>query len=300
MHSTIKTLYKTLAAIIGLSPAVTFADNHFLSIAESLCENPELSNPLLTDYRRDENEIVVRGTLLGKEYNYRSEALDIKFEVIEPPGRPRRSALTTSTNNGGVSKPALRLVLSHECELTQAQRISYNGNTATYVESLDNSLSPIEEKIWLNPPLPKNAGRSGGLKVALIDSGVNYTLPEIADALAVDEKGKLIGYDFWDQDGTPYDANPARSPFFVQRHGTRTASILIREAPDIALVPYRYPRPDMTRMTQLIEHAASHSVRIIGMPLGSNDYKEWLAFGEAAEAHPQILFIVSAGNNGFW
>jgi len=298
MHSIIKSMCKALVTFLSLGSPLVFADSHYLNIAESLCANPQIANPLLEDYQREESEIVVRGSRLGTEYNFRSETLHIKFEVIEPPGRPRRSALTTNTIDGNLSKPVLRLVLSNECELTQAQRINYEDDAAIYIEPLDESLAPLPDKIWLNPPLPQDTGRSDGLRVALIDSGVNYTLPEIANALALDEHGKLIGYDFWDQDSTPYDANPARSPFFVQRHGTRTASILLREAPDIALVPYRYPRPDMTRMAQLIEHAASHSVRIIGMPLGSNNYKEWLAFGEAASAHPEILFIVSAGNNG--
>ena len=99
-------------------------------------------------------------------------------------------------------------------------------------------------------------------------------------------------------DAQPFDAHPAQSPFMVQRHGTRTASIVIDEAPGIAIVPYRYPRPDMTRMTDLIEHAATNQVRIIGMPLGGNRFSDWGSFQKAAEAHPEILFIASAGNNG--
>ena len=34
------------------------------------------------------------------------------------------------------------------------------------------------------------------------------------------------------------------------------------------------------------------------MPLGSNNQNEWTDFSAAAEQHPEILFIVSAGNNG--
>ena len=88
----------------------------------------------------------------------------------------------------------------------------------------------------------------------------------------------LIGYDFWDMDDLPYDAHPVDSGFFVQRHGTRTASILLREAPAIELVPYRYPRPDMSRMHALIEHADANGVSILGMPLGSNRPEDWGAF----------------------
>jgi hypothetical protein len=127
---------------------------------------------------------------------------------------------------------------------------------------------------------------------------VNYLLPEINRRLARDADNRLIGYDFWDMDDRPYDAHPVNSGFFVQRHGTRTASILLREAADVELVPYRYPRPDMSRMQALIEHAASNGVEILGMPLGSNRLEDWSVFERSARAHPRMLFVVSAGNNG--
>jgi len=65
----------------------------------------------------------------------------------------------------------------------------------------------------------------------------------------------VIGYDFWEMDALPYDSHPINSGFFVQRHGTRSASLLLREAPGVELVPYRYPRPDMSRMQALVEHS---------------------------------------------
>ena len=88
------------------------------------------------------------------------------------------------------------------------------------------------------------------------------------------------------------------SLFRIARHGTGTASLLLREAPFIDLVPYRYPRPDMSRMQALVEHAAENQVHIIGLPLGGNDAEQWTSFTSAAKQHPDILFIASAGNNG--
>ena len=60
---------------------------------------------------------------------------------------------------------------------------------------------------------------SGAVRVALVDSGVNYLLPEIASRLARDVDGTLVGFDFWDLDTRPFDSNPARSAFHPQRHG---------------------------------------------------------------------------------
>lgn len=148
------------------------------------------------------------------------------------------------------------------------------------------------------PPVPP--GRQfdeSRIRVALVDSGVNYLLPSINKGLARDRNGALIGYDFWDMDDRPFDSHPVGHAV-TQRHGTRTASIVLREAPFAELVAYRYPRPDMTRMSDLVEHAAANGVRVIGLPLGGNLSEEWSAFKTAAASQPGILFIASAGNNG--
>jgi hypothetical protein len=47
-----------------------------------------------------------------------------------------------------------------------------------------------------------------------------------------------------------------------------------------------------------VEHAASNQVNILGMPLGGNRAEDWGSFARAAREHPQMLFIVSAGNDG--
>lgn len=269
-------------------------DHH--SLAVTMCRQPDTVPALLSDHSYSEKEIIIRQTPVGIEKLYSSPQGSVKVEIIEPAGRARRTAMTASAG-ADISAPGIWMMLNNECNLLQAKRIVYENDSPLYIETLDQSFTPLPDKEWLNPPLT-DIGRSDGLRVALIDSGVNYQLDEIAGSLAIDNNGGIVGYDFWDDDATPFDANPARSPFFVQRHGTRTASITLREAPDIALVPYRYPRPDMSRMTTLVEHAASNDIRIIGMPLGSNNQRDWLAFSEAVEAHPELLFIVSAGNNG--
>jgi len=153
-----------------------------------------------------------------------------------------------------------------------------------------------------NPPVPEvsdtaDASRGSTIRVALVDAGVNYLLPLINNSLARDSQGQLIGFDYWDLDDRPFDSHPnARGT--VQRHGTRTAALLLEEAPFVELVAYRYPRPDMQRMADLIEHADQNQVRVIGIPLGGNLAEPWIEFEATARLHPHILFVVSAGNNG--
>ena len=146
---------------------------------------------------------------------------------------------------------------------------------------------------------PWPPGRTAkGVRVALIDSGLAYDLPIYRDRLARDSDGNPLGYDFWDLDRWPYDGDVARGPFLPIRHGSAVASVLVREAPAAALIPLRYPRPDMSRMADVIEHAAAVGARIIAMPLGSRKAGDWTRFETAARAHPELLIIASAGNDG--
>src|SRR5215510_6449994 len=78
------------------------------------------------------------------------------------------------------------------------------------------------------PPLPP--GRDpGGVAVALIASGVDYTLPEVARGLARDGEGDLIGFDSLDNDNRP----------FGDGGGTRVAVALLDKATGARLAPVR-------------------------------------------------------------
>ncbi len=61
-----------------------------------------------------------------------------------------------------------------------------------------------------NPPLPAfhpiTTSETQAVRVALVDSGVNYQLDAINSRLARQDDGSLIGYDFWDMDELPFDA----------------------------------------------------------------------------------------------
>lgn len=196
------------------------------------------------------------------------------------------------------AKPLFWVAADPQCRVQAARVLSYeSAGPADELLHLTRDLTGVSAREPLNPPVPPGTD-PGGVRVALVDSGVNYQLPAIAARLARDHDGRLVGHDFWDADDRPFDANPAVSAFFPQRHGTKTASLLLREAPSAALVPYRYPRSDMSRMAELVAHAASHGVRIVAMPLGSSDESEWSMFAEAAAAHPHLLFVASAGNGG--
>ena len=199
---------------------------------------------------------------------------------------------------GGERRPALMARVDRNCAIVLAREIAYDdAGIAESLVPLNAALAPSGDGEPLNPPVPK--GRDpGGVLVVLVDSGVNYLLPDVAERLARDKTGAILGYDYWDLDERPFDLDSGRSPFLPMRHGTAVASLLLREAPEARLVPYRYPRPDMNRMSELIAAAEAVGAGIVAMAMGSKDRSDWRAFESAAKERPEMLFIVSAGNDG--
>ncbi|MEO0617908.1 MAG: S8 family serine peptidase, partial [Pseudomonadota bacterium] len=83
-----------------------------------------------------------------------------------------------------------------------------------------------------------------------------------------------------------------------RRHGTSVASILLREAPGARLLPFRYAAGKPSAFAEILGHIAYTSARIVAMPLGGYRRDDWEPFKAAAELLPDILIIVSAGNEG--
>lgn len=135
--------------------------------------------------------------------------------------------------------------------------------------------------------------------LALVDTGVNYNLPMVQKHLAIGQDGQLIGYDFWDNDSRPFDKDPRKNAFFPLHHGTTVFSALTQELGDLTAAIYRFPAKDMCRFGDLIKHAENAGVRIINMSMGSYSHDVWTCFYNSAKQRPHILFVVSAGNDGF-
>lgn len=222
-----------------------------------------------------------------------SDGREISATAFFPGGRLRRIAVELSNPT-----PEATLTAAETCAIVEARRIDYDADgVARAIRVYAPDLVDVQMEVALNPDVP-TAPDPGGVSVGLIDSGVNYLLPDIAARLARDTDGKLVGRDLWDGDDRPYDVDTGRSPFFPLHHGTAVASVLIREAPMARVLPIRYPRPDMGRMADAVDWLSKQGAAIVNLAMGSNSKEEWSAFAEAARRHPEMLFIVSAGNDG--
>jgi subtilisin family serine protease len=223
---------------------------------------------------------------------------ELRVVRLQPGGQLRRFTAEYWEVRDGQPRPLLQAVAGSDCRVFAGRRlVAGPEGRPVRLDQLGPDLTEVRWSETLETAWPD--GRDpGGVRVGLVDSGLAYDLPLYRDRLARDAQGRPLGYDFWDLDPLPYDGDFARSAFQPIRHGSAVASVLAREAPTAALVPYRYPRPDMDRLGELVARAAADGVRILAMPLGSRDPADWQAFAEAMRAHPEVLAIVSAGNDG--
>src|SRR4029078_9951193 len=89
------------------------------------------------------------------------------------------------------------------------------------------ALGPMALAQTKKPPLPP--GRDpGGVAIALLTTGIDYTLPTIAGYLARDGEGEVIGFDPVDNDNRPFGGD-----------GTTLAANLLDPAIGTRLVPVR-------------------------------------------------------------
>ncbi len=299
-------IYRLLAVAISLTSghAVAVTDpftelrQRALTTVQLLCEGFDEAHvqAAFPEASLGPQERITRGDrLLGwRRHVQFVDGSHAAVERIAPQQRLRRMRVRLSDRR---SRPRLEAIAAPDCIIVNARFMQYDADTASNLQQLDSELQRTGQAIPINPPYPQ--GRDArGTTVALVDSGVNYLLPEIARHLARDADSRPLGFDFWDMDARPFDVHPVRSAIFPQRHGTRIASIILREAPHTRLVPYRYPRPDMRRMRELVQDAARAGARIVNLSLGGNKRDQWLTFEQVAQEHPDMLFVVSAGNNG--
>lgn len=221
---------------------------------------------------------------------------ELQVERRTANGQLRQFRIAYSAPAGEGLSPTLQAIADGSCRMQSARAIRSGVKPWVYLDQLEGDLETLRWAETLQAPWPEGTD-PGGVRVGFVDSGLAYDLPLFTNQLARDKDGVPVGYDYWDLDPWPYDGDTSRGAFFPIRHGTTVASVFVREAPRAAIVPYKYPRPDMSRLGDLVRHAERDGVRILAMPLGSRTREDWTEFTNAL-LETEILAIVSAGNDG--
>ncbi len=130
------------------------------------------------------------------------------------------------------------------------------------------------------PKLPP--GRDpGGVAIAIIGAGVDYTRPEIAARLARDGEGDLIGWDFIDNDNRPFtkDHHPTLLPH-------------VAAAPAVRLVPLRVSPDTVDAIGQALVFLKRTPARIAIVLDGRVLPQFWKPFDEFVAEATDLLLIV--------
>ncbi len=144
------------------------------------------------------------------------------------------------------------------------------------------------------PPVPP--GRDpGGIAIAMIATGIDYTHEEIRDRLARDGEGDILGLDLIDGDNRPYAATslPGNEAGAIDTILARRILSTYRHA---RLVPVRVDLNDKLMLARALAFTAATPARIVAVPFWGDDKETWEFFRQAAEQIPDQLLILPAGD----
>lgn len=128
----------------------------------------------------------------------------------------------------------------------------------------------------------------GGIAVAVIGGGIDYSRGEVAVRLARDGEGQLIAFDVHDNDNRPYDACADGAQ--LDRCSLEVVRTIAGEAPASRLVIVRAS----TKASDLIEavkFVVRTPARIALLALASPIEQRSLFLASAADHFPDVLFI---------
>ena len=133
-----------------------------------------------------------------------------------------------------------------------------------------------------------------GIKVAVIDTGVDLGHPAFAGRLAAASEWR----DYLDNDDYPADQDSGNA----SGHGTSVAGIVLQVAPNATILPLRVLENDgsgdVDHVVAAIDHAISMGCDVINLSLGTDvDVAALRAMMDYA-ASQQVFVIASVGNSG--
>jgi serine protease len=138
--------------------------------------------------------------------------------------------------------------------------------------------------------------------VAVIDTGVDYTHPDLKDNILKDAAGKLVGYDFFNDDADPMDDDG---------HGTHVAGTIgARGDNSMGVVGVNWVARIMplkagdgtglplSAIVSSIDFAIANGARVINASFGGTGFSQIQLAAVQRARNAGVLFVAAAGNDG--
>jgi thermitase len=151
------------------------------------------------------------------------------------------------------------------------------------------------QKIRLEQGQNLATNRGSGVKVAILDSGMDYTHPAFGG-------GSVLTADMWDfvgNDAAPQEEGSAGQGAFG--HGTNVAGIVLQVAPNSKILPLRVLAADgsgdISDVVSAVDYAVSKGVKVINLSLGADSHSQALEDTLSLAAAQGVYIVASAGNS---
>ncbi len=170
---------------------------------------------------------------------------------------------------------------------------SWSGGSSIPALPEQNNISFSQIRLPQAQAISRNFG--AGIKIAVIDTGIDLEHPIFAGHLAPPEEWK----DFVDGDAIPQEVGTTADRGYG--HGTGVAGIILQVAPKATILPLRVLEQngagDLDNVVAAIDWAIEKGAQVINLSLGSAENQESLMTEVQYAASKKIYIVASAGND---
>jgi thermitase len=170
---------------------------------------------------------------------------------------------------------------------------SWSGGSSIPPLPEQNNVSFSQIRLPQAQAISRNFG--AGIKIAVIDTGIDLEHPIFAGHLAPAEEWK----DFVDGDAIPQEVGSNADRGYG--HGTGVAGIILQVAPKATILPLRVLEQngagDLDNVVAAIDWAVEKGAQVINLSLGAAENQESLMTEVQYAASKKVYVVASAGND---
>ena len=229
----------------------------------------------------------------------KDEVRDLEVQVVEVPAGREAAAISAYQSSGKVSFAEPNYVVT---ALYTPNDTYYN---ATYNSSHAGLVAQWDlPKVGAPTVWETSRNLSTNVMVAVVDTGVDYSHPDLSNKVARDAGGAIVGYNFVANNADPRDDNGHGT------HVTGTVAAQTDNGAGVAALSFNAVKVmpvkvlDQTGSGSVagvangITWAADHGARVISMSLGSTSYSQTLANATDYAWGKGVFITAAAGNDG--